>query len=102
MKWIDIKDGKPPIGVPLIVTVKDHLQHKENELRYPVYYEKSKSGVGYRWSWRYGDFDYDLLPDVSEVIAYIEIPTPFGIEDIGKTVFLTREDAIKAVKGGEG
>lgn len=72
-----VKDKLPPIGVPLIVTVKDHLQGKPNELRYPVYYEKSKSGHGYRWSWRYGDFDYELLPDVSEVIAYMLMPEPY-------------------------
>lgn len=82
MKWNSITDGLPPIGVPLIVTVKDHLQGKMNELRYPVYYEKAKSGFGYRWSWRYGDFDYDLLPDVSEVVAYIVLPEPYGAEEV--------------------
>mgnify|MGYP006991720048 CR=1 FL=1 len=54
MKWTDIKEGLPPLGVPLIVTIKDHLEFKPNELRYPVVYEQHKSGSGYRWSWRYG------------------------------------------------
>lgn len=82
MKWNNTGDGLPPIGVPLIVTVKDNLQGRPNELRYPVYYEKAKSGSGYRWSWRYGDFDYDLLPDVSEVVAYIVLPEPYGIDEV--------------------
>lgn len=81
MAWKKISDGKPPIGVPLIVTVKDHLQFKPNELRYPVYYEKSKSGSGWRWSWRYGDFNYELLPDVSEVVAWMEMPEPCQVEE---------------------
>lgn len=81
MDWKYISSGLPPVGTPLIVTVKDNLQAKPNELRYPVYYEKSKTGCGYRWSWRFGDFDYDLLPEVSEVIAWCEIPRPYDEED---------------------
>ena len=77
MEWNDIFDGLPPIGIPLIVTIEDKLEGKSNELRYPVYYEKSKGGNGYRWSWRYGDFDYTLLPGVSEVIAFAILPEPY-------------------------
>lgn len=44
-EWTKITDGLPPIGVPLIVTVKDGLQSKPNTLRYPVYYEKSERRV---------------------------------------------------------
>ena len=55
MNWKHITDELPPIGIPLIVTVKDHLQGKANELRYPVYYERTRSNNGYHWSWRYGD-----------------------------------------------
>lgn len=87
MEWKQIKDGLPPIGVPLIVTIKDHLNFKLNELRYPVYYEKSKNGRGFRWSWRYGDFDYDLLPDVSEVVAWIEVPEPLETEGMNINEF---------------
>lgn len=75
MKFTKITDGLPPIGVPLIAVVKDNLQHHPNELRYPVYYEKLRNGIGYGFNWRYGDFAYDLLPDVSEVIAFAELPT---------------------------
>ena len=35
-----VEIGLPPVGKPLIVTVKDNLQGRPNELRYPVYYEK--------------------------------------------------------------
>ena len=77
MNWKHITDELPPIGIPLIVTVKDHLQGKANELRYPVYYEGTRSNNGYHWTWRYGDFDYKLLPDVNEVIAWSAIPEPY-------------------------
>lgn len=80
-KWTKITDGLPPIGVPLIVTVKDGLQGKQNTLRYPVYYEKAKDGNGYRWSWRFGDYDYDLVPGVSEVIGWMEMPDPLEVQE---------------------
>lgn len=73
--WNDINEaGLPPVGQPLVVTIKDNLQGKPNELRYPVYYEKDSMKGGYRWSWRFGDFAYDLLPEVSEVIAWQPMP----------------------------
>lgn len=68
------KSNMPPVGQPLIVTIKDVLQGKPNELRYPVYYEKDPIRQSYHWSWRYGDLAYELLPDVSEVIAWQEMP----------------------------
>ena len=77
VKWNKISDGLPPIGEPLLVTVKDNLQGKSNELRYPVYYERSRNNNSFHWSWRYGDFDYELIPNVSEVIAWIELPMPY-------------------------
>lgn len=74
-KWKMIKeDGLPPVGKPLIVTIKDNLQGKPNELRYPVYYEKDSMKSDYHWSWRYGDFAYELMPEVSEVLAWCEFP----------------------------
>lgn len=81
-EWKSIQeDGLPPIGKPLIVTIKDNLQGKPNELRYPVYYEKDSMKGGYHWSWRYGDFAYELLPGVSEVIAWCEFPKIYESED---------------------
>ena len=79
-KWTPITDGLPPVGVPLIVTIKDNLEHKPDELRYPVYYEKDHIQQGYSWNWRYGDFNYQLIPSVSEVVAYMELPEPYKKE----------------------
>lgn len=37
--WNEIREkGLPPVGVPLIVTIKDNLQGMPNQLRYPVYF----------------------------------------------------------------
>lgn len=79
--WNRITACLPPVGVPLIVTVKDGLQGKQNTLRYPVYYEKAKDGCGYRWSWRFGDYDYDLMPGVSEVVGWMEIPKQLEVQE---------------------
>lgn len=79
--WNRITAGLPPVGVPLIVTVKDGLQGKMNTLRYHVYYEKAKDGNGYRWSWRFGDYDYDLIPEVSEVVGWMEMPEPLEVQE---------------------
>lgn len=73
--WKDIiENGLPPIGVPLIVTVKENLQGMPNQLRYPVYYMKGTTKDGFAWKWFYGDMVYDLLPEVSEVLAWMELP----------------------------
>lgn len=76
--WNDINEvGLPPVGQPLIVTIKDNLEGKKNELRYPVYYEKNSMKGNYSWSWRFGDFAYNLLPEVSEVIAWQPLPEAY-------------------------
>ena len=72
--WHPISDGLPPIGIPLIVTIKDNLEGKPNELRYPVYYEKDSRRGGYHWSWRFGEFDYELIPNISKVVAFMKLP----------------------------
>ena len=77
-----VEIGLPPLGKPLIVTVKDNLQGRPNELRYPVYYEKDSMKGGYHWSWRYGDFAYELVPDVSEVVAFIELPIAYEESEV--------------------
>lgn len=69
-----IKDGLPPIGKPLIVTIKDNLQGMPNQLRYPVYYLKDTMKDQYVWKWVFGDMIYDLLPEVSEVVAWQLFP----------------------------
>ena len=77
VKWNKISDGLPPIGYPVIVTIKDNLRFGLNELRYPVYYERSRNNNSFHWSWRFGDMEYELIPDVSEVIAWAKIPAPY-------------------------
>lgn len=80
MEWHKISDGLPPIGVPLIVTVKDDLEHKQNKILCPAYYERKRENNGYHFTWRYGDMVYELLSDVSEVIAWLELPKPYESE----------------------
>lgn len=76
--WNEIREkGLPPVGVPLIVTIKDNLQGMPNQLRYPVYYVKDTTKNKYCWKWLWGDLAYDLLPEVSEVIAWMEMPEIF-------------------------
>lgn len=80
--WNEIVEkGLPPIGKPLIVTIKDNLQGMSNQLRYPVYYVKDAMKDQYAWKWIYGDMVYDLTSEVSEVIAWQTIPKPFDEED---------------------
>lgn len=80
MEWNKIENGLPPIGKPLIVTIKDNLQGVPNQLRYPVYYVKDTMKDQYAWKWIFGDMIYDLVSDVSEVIAWVEIPKIYESE----------------------
>lgn len=76
--WNEIVEkGLPPIGQPLIVTIKDNLQCMPNQLRYPVYYVKDTMKNQYSWKWLWGDMSYDLLPEVSEVVAWQPLPEPY-------------------------
>lgn len=78
--WMPIGDGKPPVGVPLIVTIKDSIRGR-NELRYPVYYKKSLYG-GCWGFYVYGDEDSLLLPEYSEVLAWCEFPEIYDGEEL--------------------
>ena len=71
-KWISIKDGLPPIGVPLIVSIYDTFNNRR-ELRYPVIYRKSLYDKGFRF-YMYGIEENVLLPEYSEVRAWMEFP----------------------------
>lgn len=80
-EWNDITiNGLPPLGQPLIVTVKDNLEGMQNQLRYPVYYVKDDMKNKKCWKWFYGDMVYDLRPDVSQVVAWKFMPEPY-VED---------------------
>lgn len=72
--WNDIKDGLPPLNKPLIVTIYDHF-HGRRETRYPVIYRQSLYHEGYGF-YVHGSEDNILLPEYSEVMAWIEIPSP--------------------------
>lgn len=76
--WNDIKDGLPPLGKALIVTVYDSL-HDRRETRYPVIYRQSYFHNGYGF-YVYGAEEHILLPEYSEVLAWIEIPSPYKNE----------------------
>ncbi len=81
-EWIEITDKeKPPVGQPLIVTIKDNLQGMPNQLRYPVYYVKDTMRNLYCWKWLWGDMTYDLMPEASEVIAWQLLPEVYGGTD---------------------
>ena len=70
MKWHDIKDGLPPLGSVLIVTVFDHCRGRR-ELRYPVYYQQNPYSSGYGF---YLGGCEPLISDVSEVLAWMPMP----------------------------
>lgn len=74
IKWLPITNGLPPVGSCLIVTVKDHY-NKQLELRYPVWYMEKPYGRGY--AFYFGEIGNILMPDISEVIAWMPMPTPY-------------------------
>lgn len=76
-KWILIKDDKPPLGRALMVTVKNHLCGGKMELRYPVTYMGRYYEKGYSF---YMNGTEILLPDYSEVAAWMPLPEPWEEE----------------------
>lgn len=76
--WISIKKCLPAIGQCLIVTVYDHIRNRR-ELRYPVFYRQNTYSGGYGF-YMYGADEYVLLPEISEVIAWIHMPNVYDGE----------------------
>ena len=72
-EWTTIEKGLPPVGVPLIVSVVNRFEKNRKELRYPVYFEYHP--FEQRWVWRIND-GY-LLPEYSEVEAWMALPTVY-------------------------
>ena len=75
LEWHSIKDGLPPVGYPLIVTIYDSC-HGRRELRYPVVYRQSF------WTNDYGFYcgeDY-LMPEYSKVLAWVKVPNVYERE----------------------
>ena len=71
-KWIPINEKLPPLGVCIICTVREHFRN-QFELRYPVYYLQKTYENGY--AFYFGDSI--LMPDISEVVAWMPIPKPY-------------------------
>jgi len=79
MNWIPISEKLPPVGSCVIVTVKDHCRN-QLELRYPVWYMEKTYEQGF--AFYFGEIGNILLPDVSEVIAWMPIPEPYEPYDL--------------------
>lgn len=79
MKWIPISKGLPSVGSCIIVTVKEHYK-KQLELRYPVWYMEKIYDQGY--AFYFGEIGNILMPDISEVIAWMPMPTPYEPNDL--------------------
>lgn len=71
MEWIKITDTKPPLGVPLIVTVRTKVCDRLVLL--PVYYVARLDGQGYGFC----NKDGALKDKGFEVIAYMPFPKPY-------------------------
>ena len=75
LAWKSIKDdGLPPVGSCLIVTIKNHGYGGRRELRYPVHYLEKNYAPGYAFYMNGTDI---LLPEYSEVVAWMPIPMPY-------------------------
>lgn len=73
--WKSIKDdGLPPAGSCLIVTIKNHGYGGRRELRYPVHYLEKNYAPGCAFYMNGTDI---LLPEYSEVVAWMHVPTPY-------------------------
>ena len=73
-KWIPLSVKMPPLGACVMVTVKNHLAGGKCELRYPVYYMEKFYEGGY--AFYHGNTENILLPEYSEVIAWMPLPIP--------------------------
>lgn len=75
-EWRTIKkDGTPPVGACLIVTIKNHGYGGRRELRYPVYYLERTYEPGY--GFYFGDLSNTFLPEYSEVVAWMPMPRQY-------------------------
>ena len=77
MKWIPLSEKLPPVGSLIIVTVQDHIRNRR-ELRYPVWYMEKLYEKGY--AFYFGEIGNALLPEVSEVVAWMRMPNQYEEE----------------------
>lgn len=78
-EWIPIKEKLPPLGMCIIVTIKNHIECGKSELRYPVYYMEKPCDGGYAFYCE--DTGNILLPEYSEVTAWMQMPLPYCEDD---------------------
>lgn len=71
------EDGLPPVGSCLIVTIKNHGYGGRRELRYPIHYLEKNYAPGYAFYMNGTDI---LLPEYSEVVAWMTLPMPYDGE----------------------
>lgn len=71
------EDGLPPVGSCLIVTIKNHGYGGRRELRYPIHYLEKNYAPGYAFYMNGTDI---LLPEYSEVVAWMPLPMPYDGE----------------------
>lgn len=95
MEWTKVSEKMPPVGEPLIVTIEDKLNAGKRELRYPVYHEKSAFSNDFHWRWKYGDLDYELLQDVSSVVAWARMPEPYQSDNAWDDFFCLNEKEMR-------
>lgn len=77
-KWTPIEKGLPPVGVPLIVTIKDTFKGVR-ALRFPVIYRKSFYDDVYGF-YVYGVEEEKLTCEYSPVLAWMKFPMIYAGE----------------------
>lgn len=85
-KWNLIKDGLPPVGVPLIVAVEVHsfARSENNEIKmvYPVLYQKDFWKD--RWCFYNCTKGEVIKPEYATVVAWVEFPSTTEVETMLK------------------
>ena len=87
MEWFSLKEDElPKLGQAVIVTVFDHCRNRK-ELRYPVYYMRNPYADGYCF---YISGCEPLIPEVSEVLAWMPMPNVWDGEYESNLEFLRK------------
>ena len=82
MKWNKIEDGLPPVGIPIIVTIKQEWE-KNPKVVGPVYYQKSHYDGTYGfYEYGIGTEDRRIGPTSVEVTHWTKWPDPHPCEEI--------------------
>lgn len=76
--WRKLSDEKPPVGVPLMLTCMEEYPVRKRVLKYPCYYIKDRYSQD--WKFVFETIDNQLLPNMTEVIAWKFIPEMYLAE----------------------